>query len=354
MRSGASTPPVSTRRRSAKQVPPSRSSSCSRRIRPRPRGARCWRLTGASRRFSPRSTTRRCRRPSGRRWSARSPRRSRSSGRPTRSARSGRGSSTRSARASGSSSRASGTPCRSWRGILAARLPGATGRSGFGTWIGGDLDGNPHAGPDTIEDALERARALAIELYRREIRELGAAWGMSTTVLGDIAELGRRGRAVPCAARRDLGSPRRRRLSRRRGPPARSRRVGCDPAGAPRRPDRRRRARRRARAGARLRAPSREARCPRARLRRPLPDDRLRATLAAAARAQRRHGPGALDRLIVSMTHDAADVLEAERLAEEAGASVRGVPLLETIDDLRRAPELVGSFSTAARGARWR
>ena len=65
------------------------------------------------------------------------------------------------------------------------------------------------------------------------------------------------------------------------------------------------------------------------------PDDRIRATLAAAAAAQARHGTRAVDRLIVSMTRTADDVLEAEALAREAGAELEGVPLLETIADLR-------------------
>ena len=71
------------------------------------------------------------------------------------------------------------------------------------------------------------------------------------------------------------------------------------------------------------------------------PDDRLLATLRAAAEAQRRHGTPAADRLIVSMTQMPEDVLRAEELAREAGASLAGVPLLETIDDLRRAGPLV-------------
>ncbi len=44
------------------------------------------------------------------------------------------------------------------------------------------------------------------------------------------------------------------------------------------------------------------------------------------------------------MTHSAADVLAAEALAAEAGLAVQGVPLLETIDDLRRAPVLVAEL----------
>ena len=69
--------------------------------------------------------------------------------------------------------------------LLAAwrvRLPGSPLR--FGTWIGGDLDGNPSVGPDTVEEAVERAHALALTLYRREVRELAVAWGMAAGVAG--------------------------------------------------------------------------------------------------------------------------------------------------------------------------
>ncbi len=62
--------------------------------------------------------------------------------------------------------------------------------------------------------------------------------------------------------------------------------------------------------------------------------------LAVAAELQRRRGRGAVDTLIVSMTHAADDVLAAEMLAREAGLDVMVVPLLETIDDLRRAGAL--------------
>ena len=71
---------------------------------------------------------------------------------------------------------------------LADRLQGAGEALRFGSWIGGDLDGNPNVGPETIEDALERGRRLARELYRAELTSLGAAWGMSTTVIGDVPE----------------------------------------------------------------------------------------------------------------------------------------------------------------------
>ena len=69
-------------------------------------------------------------------------------------------------------------------------IPGAPPPLRLGTWIGGDMDGNPNAGAETIADALERARTLARDLLRQEVRELGSAWGMSTELVGPIPELG--------------------------------------------------------------------------------------------------------------------------------------------------------------------
>src|SRR4029079_12914724 len=41
-----------------------------------------------------------------------------------------------------------------------ASFPHAPTPLRFGTWIGGDADGNSNAGAETIRDALERARTL--------------------------------------------------------------------------------------------------------------------------------------------------------------------------------------------------
>ena len=68
-------------------------------------------------------------------------------------------------------------------------IPGAPPPLRLGTWIGGDMDGNPNAGADTIVDALERARTLARDLLRRDVRALGSAWGMSTELVGAVPEL---------------------------------------------------------------------------------------------------------------------------------------------------------------------
>lgn len=59
----------------------------------------------------------------------------------------------------------------------------------FGTWIGGDADGNPAAGPETISEALTRARALAIGAYRDEVRELARSLAVSTRIVPSSSEL---------------------------------------------------------------------------------------------------------------------------------------------------------------------
>ena len=43
----------------------------------------------------------------------------------------------------------------------------------FGTWVGGDMDGNPNVGAATIEAALAAQRAQVLGQYREELRALG-------------------------------------------------------------------------------------------------------------------------------------------------------------------------------------
>jgi phosphoenolpyruvate carboxylase len=224
---------------------------------------------------------------------------------------------------------------------LGARLADAGDGLCFGSWIGGDLDGNPHVGAETIEDALQRSRRLARQLYRAELTALGAAWGMSTTVIGAVPELG------------DADEPFRAALV------SIFERLGADgyADGAALLADLDEldvllRAHRGARVAdgrfADLRARARtfglhiaklDVRVHASAVRDP--DERLQRTLAAVAAAQARHGAAAVNRLIVSMTHTADDVLRAEALARDSGAALVGVPLLETISDLRAAASLV-------------
>ena len=42
----------------------------------------------------------------------------------------------------------------------------------FASWVGGDMDGNPNAGADTIRSTLERHMELALRRYREELRGL--------------------------------------------------------------------------------------------------------------------------------------------------------------------------------------
>src|SRR3954464_15894629 len=63
------------------------------------------------------------------------------------------------------------------------RVPGSPPPLAFGSWIGGDMDGNPAAGPASIREALERARALALTRYRTEVRALAVEIASSRSLV---------------------------------------------------------------------------------------------------------------------------------------------------------------------------
>ncbi len=52
---------------------------------------------------------------------------------------------------------------------IAAELPTVLR---FASWVGGDMDGNPNVGADTIADTLNAQRRMIIECYRRELARL--------------------------------------------------------------------------------------------------------------------------------------------------------------------------------------
>ena len=54
----------------------------------------------------------------------------------------------------------------------------------FGTWVGGDMDGNPNVGAGTMREALQAQRELALEQYRRDVRALGAVLTQTVDRIG--------------------------------------------------------------------------------------------------------------------------------------------------------------------------
>ena len=222
------------------------------------------------------------------------------------------------------------------------RIPGVPPPLRLGTWIGGDMDGNPSTGADTIADALERARTLARELLQREVRALGTAWGMSTEIVGPVPELDQASDEPYREALVRIWN----RLDADEYEDAEE--LGLDLA--------------RVDAALRAHGATRVADGALADLRarvdvfglhvatldlrihsRELAErsERIVDAFAAAAAARERHGPRALERVIVSFTRSAGDVLAAEELARECGLDVPAVPLLETVADLRGAGDLV-------------
>jgi phosphoenolpyruvate carboxylase len=257
-------------------------------------------------------------------------------------------------------------------GVYRETIPGAPLPLSFGTWIGGDMDGNPHAGAETIREALDRGRALALGRYRADARELAAALGLTLTLVDVSNELlesiALDERELPAYAEeigeQNRDEPYRRKLSFvwwRLGNDAYARveelqadldvidrslrAYGGRRIADGRLADLRRRVELFAFHVAKL-----DVRFHAAELRDGAP--RVRDALAAVAEAQTRFGEGAVDTLIVSGTESAEDVLRVVDLAGEAGARLSPVPLFETIADLREAPDIVESLLDEPRFAR--
>ena len=246
-----------------------------------------------------------------------------------------------------------------------AHLPDAPPPLRFGTWIGGDADGNPNAGAETVTEALERARTLLRVRYRDEVRSLAAAIGVSSRLVDVDAELlesiARDERELPEYAAeigdQNLDEPYRRKLS------FMWRRLDADAYDSVDRLtedlallDRSLRAHR----GTRI------ADGPLAALRRRVeifglhlarldvrvhardlvdPEPRIRGLFDAIAAARERHGEQALGTVIVSGTTSAEDVLRVRELSSER---LSLVPLFESVDALRAAPRIYEELLDAA------
>jgi phosphoenolpyruvate carboxylase len=233
------------------------------------------------------------------------------------------------------------------------RVPGSPPPLTFGSWIGGDMDGNPAAGPASITEALDAARVVALRRYRDEVRELAveiASTRSLVRVSEDLeASLSRDERELPgyaaeIGARNEL-EPYRRKLSFMWW------RLENDAYAGPGDllDDLRTIRESLAENGGRRVGDGRVARLERmieifgfhiAKLdlrlhARDLAEPRAEEAVAAGLAARARNGSEALDTLIVSGTSSAADVVAAERLAD---GSLSVVPLFETLDDLTAAP----------------
>ncbi len=80
---------------------------------------------------------------------------------------------------------------------------------GFGSWVGGDMDGNPNVGAATIEATLSGQRALVLANYRRDLARLGELLSQSSGRVDVAPELVRRSdeyaRRFPKAAEKIKG-----------------------------------------------------------------------------------------------------------------------------------------------------
>src|SRR5207237_4750898 len=59
----------------------------------------------------------------------------------------------------------------------------------FGSWVGGDRDGNPAVTPEITRAAARMSRATILQRYREEVRVLGRDFSISGRLVGCSAEL---------------------------------------------------------------------------------------------------------------------------------------------------------------------
>lgn len=254
----------------------------------------------------------------------------------------------------------------------------------FGSWIGGDGDGNPNVNAATAGDALEMARAMILEHYLRSVEtavhHLGTETERAAARLASVAERLRATlvAAVPVRAGRpggdaltptDVGDLRAYTDARQFKGELAAIRTELEVAGGVRQAewlldplirqaetfgfhlyalDVRQHARINARTLDELRSGGVRS------------EDCVRSfgVLTAVADLKRRYAPEAVQRLVISGTASEADVLVAVALMRAANIAVEGnlqsgdpglmpVPLFESIEDLRSAPQTMRALWSA-------
>jgi len=273
--------------------------------------------------------------------------------------------------------------------LLAEHRPGAAPVRPvvtFGSWAGGDQDGNPNCTPDLIGKALGRHRDAALRGLRRRVRALAQDLAISERLVGVsdelLASITADAALMPAAATeiaaRNAREPYRQKLSfvwerlddAGEAPYPGPADLLADLDVIQRSLDAHRGERISTGAVARLRRQVHtfgfhlarlDVRQHSARLRTAAaavttgatptpPDAEVIETFHAVRAAVETHGAAAAGTIIVSFTHEPDDILAALTLAEHAAlvrpgeppeSDVDLVPLFETIDDLRRAPDML-------------
>jgi len=59
----------------------------------------------------------------------------------------------------------------------------------FATWVGGDMDGNPNVGPETISETLAHQRKLIVKRYAADLHQLGGLLSQTESLVGVSPEL---------------------------------------------------------------------------------------------------------------------------------------------------------------------
>jgi phosphoenolpyruvate carboxylase len=258
------------------------------------------------------------------------------------------------------------------------RIPGAPLPLRFGSWIGGDQDGNPNAGPATLRAAAQRARELVLHRYADEVREMARTMGVSralvdvneallTSIAADEQRLADFVGDITASAddepyRRKLWLMYHRLLQTAAAKPGGYGHVhdfvaDLEVIDASLRAHRGERIANGRLAALRRRVELFGFHVAKVDVRVHARDlttqaHRVRETLQVVAELQKEHGPAACDTFILSGTTGPEPVITAAGMAREAGLTLSVVPLFESIDDLQRAGQIVDALATSPEFAR--